>query len=161
MIPGTQSCPQRRLKVAALREGALRWQRARSGQGTWCSQSSRTRSTSPCQSRWMSLLSIPRWRWHRRGLPSVPRRTSGSAGRRMNLLPLKCDCQAYFLVISPKSTVKAWFSEKKIVPNFCTKNPKWSPRFSEECPLNWGFPLNRCPLNRASTVFQYAKHTQD
>ena len=34
----------------------------------------------------------------------------------------------------------------------CTKNQKWSLRFFEECPLNRGFPLNRCPLNRASTV---------
>ena len=36
--------------------------------------------------------------------------------------------------------------------DLCTKNQKWSPKFSEGCPLNRGFPLNRCPLNRAFTV---------
>ena len=36
--------------------------------------------------------------------------------------------------------------------DLCTKNQKRSPIFSEECPLNRGFLLNWCPLNRASTV---------
>ena len=32
--------------------------------------------------------------------------------------------------------------------NLSTRNKKWSPEFSERRPLNRGFPLNQCPLNR-------------
>ena len=37
--------------------------------------------------------------------------------------------------------------------DLCTKNQKWLPKFFVERPLNRGFPLNRCPLKRAFSVF--------
>ena len=40
--------------------------------------------------------------------------------------------------------------------DLCTKNKKRLPLFSEYFALNRGFPLNRCPLNRAYTISMLA-----